>query len=274
MKRIKKVISRIYSIIIKPEMKVLPGQLAFFLVLSVIPMVVLLGVICSTFKVPFTNVIYAMNEILPKGISEILISYINGEGLNLTIGISMIAGFVLASNGPHSIIITSNTLYGIPHSSYLKRHIKAFILTVLLLLLFIFNLIVLAFGNHIVAFILSLKIFQPISVVAYKIYFYLKWPLALFIIFVIVKLIYSIAPDSHVPSKFNTKGTIFTTLGWIFITVIYSYYATNLSNYDMFYGNLTNIIFLMMWIYFLSYILTFGMAINVNEYKNYLEHKN
>lgn len=274
MKRIKNVISRIYSIIIKPEMKVLPGQLAFFLVLSIIPMVVLLGFICSTFKVPFTNVIYAMNEILPSAISDILVSYINGEGLNLTIGISMAAGFILASNGPHSIIITSNTLYGIPHSNYLKRHIKALILTILLLLLFVFTLIVLAFGNHIVAFILSFKIFQPISAIAYKIYFLLKWPLALFIIFFIVKLIYSIAPDSHVPSKFNTKGTIFTTLGWIFITVIYSYYVTNLSNYNMFYGNLTNIIFLMMWIYFLSYILTFGMAINVNEYQNYLEHKN
>lgn len=274
MKEIKKVISQIYSIIIKPEMKVLPGQLAFFIVLSIIPTVVLLGFICSTFKVPFTNVIYAMNEVLPKGVSDILISYINGEGLNLSIGLSTVVGFLLASNGPHSIIITSNTLYGIPHSNYLKRRIKALILTILLLLSFIFTLIVLAFGNHIVAFILSLKVFQPISAVAYKIYFWLKWPLALFIIFFMVKMIYSIAPDSHIPSKFNTKGTIFTTLGWIFTTIIYSYYVSNIGNYNMFYGNLTNIIVLMLWIYFLSYILVFGMAINANSYKNYLDNKN
>ena len=42
----------------------------------------------------------------------------------------------------------------------------------------------------------------------------------------------------------------------------------------MFYGNLTNIIVLMLWIYFLSYILVFGMAINANSYKNYLDNKN
>lgn len=274
MKKIKKIINQIYSIIIKPEMKVLPGQLAFFLVLSVIPIIVLIGFICSTFKVPFTNVVYAMNEILPKGVSEILISYINGEGLNLSIGISMAAGFILASNGPHSIIITSNTLYGIPHSNYLKRRLKALILTILLILLFVFTLIVLAFGNHIVAFILGLKIFRSISSIAYKVYFWLKWPLALFIIFFIVKLIYSMAPDSHIPSKYNTKGTIFTTVGWILTTIVYSYYATNLSNYSRFYGNLSNIIILMLWIYFLSYILVFGMAINVNSYKNSLSNKN
>lgn len=273
MKKIKKFISQIYDIIIKPEMKILPGQLAFFLVLSIIPTVVLLGFICSTFKVPFTNVIYAMNEILPKGVSDILVAYINGEGLNLSIGLPTAIGFILASNGPHSIIVTSNTLYGIPHSNYLKGRIKALILTILLLLLFVFTLIVLAFGNHIVAFILNFKILQPISAVAYKIYFLLKWPLALFIIFFMVKLIYSIAPDSYIPSRFNTKGTIFTTLGWILTTVIYSYYVSNVGNYNMFYGNLTNIIVLMLWIYFLSYILVFGMAINVNFYKNYLNNK-
>lgn len=274
MKKIKNVIGQIYSIIVKPEMKVLPGQLAFFLVLSIIPTIVLLGFICSTFRVPFTNVIYAMNEILPKGVSDILISYINGEGLNLSIGLSMVVGFILASNGPHSIIITSNTLYGIPHSNYLKRRIKALILTILLLMLFVFTLIVLAFGNHIVALILGLKILQPFSEAIYKIYFWSKWPLALFIICFIVKLIYSIAPDSHIPSKYNTKGTVFTTIGWILTTIIYSYYVTNISNYNLFYGSLSNIIVLMLWIYFLAYILVFGMAINVNNYKNSLDNKN
>lgn len=274
MKKIKNVISQIYSIIIKPEMKVLPGQLAFFLVLSIIPTIVLLGFICSTFKVPFTNVIYAMNEILPKGVSDILISYINGEGLNLSIGLSMMVGFVLASNGPHSIIITSNTLYGIPYSNYMKRRIKALILTILLILLFVFTLIVLAFGNHIVSFLLGLKIFKSLSGIIYKIYFWSKWPLALFIIGFIVKLIYSIAPDSHIPSRYNNKGTIFTTIGWILTTIVYSYYVTNISNYNIFYGSLTNIIVLMLWVYILSYILVFGMAINVNTYKNSLNNKN
>ena len=153
-----------------------------------------------------------MNEILPKGVSDILISYINGEGLNLSIGLSMVVGFILASNGPHSIIITSNTLYGIPYSNYLKRRIKALILTILLLMLFVFTLIVLAFGNHIVALILGLKILQPFSEAIYKIYFWSKWPLALFIICFIVKLIYSIAPDSHIPSKYNTKFRFLSVL--------------------------------------------------------------
>lgn len=268
MKKFKKFLKQLFDIIKKPEMKVLPGQLAFFLVLSIIPAIVLIGLICSTIKVPFTNIINVINEVLPEGVGSILISFINGEGLNLTLGISVIVGFTLASNGPHSIIVTSNTLYGIEHSSYIKRHIKALLLTIILLFLVIFTLVVLAFGNNILHFILSLKIFSKISSTIYKIFVLFKWPIGLFIVFFVIKLIYSIAPDSYIPSKYNTRGSIFTTVIWSIVTLGYSFYVVNFNKYNIIYGSLTNVILLMLWIYILSYILVLGMAINVNDYKN------
>lgn len=274
MERIKRFLKQLLKIIKKPEMKVLPGQLAFFMVLSIIPIIGLIGLLCSTFRVPFTNIINVINDILPEGIGSILISFINGEDLNLTLSISVIVGFVLASNGPHSIIITSNTLYDIEDSGYVKRHVKAFLLTIVLMLLIIFTLVVLAFGNHIVDFILSLKIFSTIRESIYNIFILLKWPLGLFIIFFVIKLIYTIAPDKHVPSKYNTRGSIFTTVIWSIATVIYSYYVTNFNNYNIFYGSLTNIVLLMLLIYILSYILVLGMAINANDYKNFLKDNN
>lgn len=272
MKRFKRLLKQLFNIIKKPEMKILPGQLAFFLVLSIIPAIVLLGLICSTFKVPFTNVINVINEVLPEGIGSILVSFINREGLNLTLGISVIVGFILASNGPRSIIVTSNTLYGIEHSNYIKRYIKSILLTVMLLLLVIFTLVVLAFGNDILNFILSLKIFSLISDTVYKIFLLFKWPVGLFIVFFMTKLIYSIAPDSYIPSKYNNRGSIFTTVTWSIVTVIYSYYVTNFNNYNIFYGSLTNIILLMLWVYILAYILVLGMAINANDYKNAIKN--
>ena len=41
--KVKSVISRLWSIVSKPEMLVLPGQLAFFFVLSVVPIVTLIA---------------------------------------------------------------------------------------------------------------------------------------------------------------------------------------------------------------------------------------
>lgn len=266
-KKIKIILSKLYGIIRKPEMLILPANLAFFLVLSVIPIFILIGLIASTFSLSLDLVVDFIGENLPSQVTEILETFISGKGIDLDVGFFTITAFILASNGPHSIIVTSNTLYNFEQGSYLNRRIKALILTILLVTLFIFIIVVLAFGNNILKAIFEIGILKNVSNFAYSLFVYLKWPIAFFIIFFSIKLIYTIAPDKNVPSKYVNKGAIFTTLGWILTTAIYSYYVSHFSKYDIFYGSLSNIIILMMYIYFLSYILVLGIAINSNSYE-------
>lgn len=265
--RIKNILTKLYHIIRKPEMLILPGNLAFFLVLSVFPIIILIGLVASTFSLSLDSIIEFMSENLPKQISDIIITFISGKGIDFNVGFFTITAFILASNGPHSIIVTSNTLYNFEQGSYLNRRIKALILTILLVLLFIFIIVVLAFGNVIVKAIFEIGILKNLSSFAYSMFVYLKWPIAFFIIFFSIKLLYTIAPDYNIPSRYVNKGAIFTTLGWILTTAIYSYYVTHFSKYDIFYGSLSNIIILMMYIYFLSYILVLGIAINSSSYE-------
>jgi len=49
-KRIKAILKKLYCIIRKPEMLILPANLAFFLVLSVVPIFILIGLIASNFS--------------------------------------------------------------------------------------------------------------------------------------------------------------------------------------------------------------------------------
>lgn len=267
MDRFKSEIKHLLELLKEPEMKVLPAHLAFFMVLSIIPIITLIAYLSTLFKVPLNSLIVAIEGFLPQGVSDLLLPVINGEGLNATLGVSMIVVFFLASNGTHSIIVASNAMYGIRHSNYLVRRIKAFILIVILVLLIVFNLLVLAFGNNIMNWILELPLLTTVSPVLYQLFALLKWPFAFIFIFFLVKLIYTIAPDSKIPSEFTNKGAIFTTVGWSLATVIYSFYVTNFTHYNLFYGSLTNIIVMMIWLYILSYVLVFGIAINVSSYK-------
>ena len=264
---IKNFCTKMFAIINKPEMLILPANLAFFLVLSVIPIIILIGLIASTFSISLDSVINFINSNFPTQVAEIITTFISGKGIDFNVGFFTITAFILASNGPHSIIVTSNTLYNFKHGSYLNRRIKALILTIILVMLFIFIIVFLAFGNFIVKAIFEIGILKNFSSLVYSLFVYLKWPLAFFIIFFSIKLLYTIAPDQNVPSKYVNRGAIFTTLGWILITAIYSYYVAHFSKYDIFYGSLSNIIILMMWIYILSYILVLGIAINSNYYE-------
>ena len=267
MDRIKRICKKMIKLISKKEMLILPGHLAFFLVLSIIPIITLIGYIASFFSISIDTIVNVLNDSLPDAVSEILLPYVTGKGIDLNIVSFTFIGFLLASNGAHSIIVASNTLYDIEQSSYLNRRIKAIFLTILLVLLILFILLVLGFGNRILRFILNLGFLSSISDYVYNIFVLFKWPVALLFIFIIIKLLYTVAPDSNIKSKYVNRGAFISTIGITLITLLYSYYVSNFSNYDLFYGGLSNIIILMMWVYIVSYILIIGIAFNASSYK-------
>lgn len=273
MERIKSLLKNLYHVIMKPEMRVLPGNLAFFLVLSIIPIITLIGFIASYFSISIDSLVKFVSTTLPKDVTAVLLPFIEGKGIDGNIIFYMITGFIVASNGAHSIILSSNILYDIPHSDYIKRRIKALFLTVLLVSLFFFVVVFLAFGNVILKFILSLEFMKSVGNSVYYIFVFLKWPVAFFLIFFLIKMIYTLAPDQRIPSRYVNKGAMFTTLTWSLVTAIYSYYVAHFSNYDIFYGSLSGIIVLMMWVYILSYILVIGIAINTEAYKMEMNKK-
>lgn len=267
MKKQKKFIQYFIKMFKRPELRILPGQLAFFIVLSLIPIITIIVYFASVFAVSPDMLITFLQKIIPSQITDLLMPYLLGKNMSISIGISMIIAFFVASNGPHSIIIASNILYKIDESSYLKRRIKAIFMTILLVLLIIFMMIVFAFGNHILSFIFGLGIFEKISSTIYIIYYILKWTLALFILFFLIKLLYTMALDQPIKSKYMNKGALFVTYTCVIVSVIYSYYVSNFANYNIIYGSLSSIVVLMIFIYILSYIFVLGMIINTNTYE-------
>lgn len=267
MKKITVFLKKIYEAFENPEVSVLPGQIAFFLVLSIIPMVTLIGYIASLFAVSLDSIISLANNVLPEQVNNILIPFISGQGIDVNVIIYAIMGFFVASNGPSSIILASNRLYGINDRNYIKRRIKAFFMTIILVVLFIFILIVLAFGSTILNSLRNIDSFTTIIDSFYLIFTLLKWPLAFIMIYLAIKLIYTMAPNSMIPSRYMNSGALFVTIGWTLSSAVYAYYVRNIANYSRFYGSLSNVIILMFWVYILAYIVVIGVVINVNEYK-------
>lgn len=259
-------IKNFYEILMIPEIRILPGSLAYFLVMSIVPIITLVAALCSKISLSTADLTNFFTSILPTGVEEILLSIFAGVDSNEISLWFIILGFILASNGAHAIILASNMLYKTPNSSYLSRRVKALFLTIILMSLFLFILLVLAFGNIILKFILELEIFSSISNSVYHSFVILKWPIAIIIIFFLIKVLYTMAPDKRIPSKYVNKGTMFATVGLILSTAIYSYYANNIANYSIMYGNLANVIVLMILVYVISYILVIGIAMNANIY--------
>lgn len=263
--RINRFIKRILITIKRPEMAILPGQLAFFFVLSLVPIISLIGVVASFFSVSAEKVIAFANITFSPTVSEVITQILTARSYDSNIVLFLLFAFIIASNGMTSIIRTSNILYNTRVEDVLKLRIKAFVLTIIVVLLIIFILLVPAFGGYILDLLRETNAPSHYIDNAIIMYDMFKWPLSFVYIYINIKLIYTMAPDAEIRSKDVTYGALFTSIMWMISTSIFSYYVTHFATYDLFYGSLSNIITLMFWIYILCYVFVLGMALNASR---------
>lgn len=255
---VKTFFKRVWEVLGQPEIAILPGQLAFFVMLSLVPIITLIGYGASFFGISIDTIINILKDNFSSGVAEMMIPIISGEVIDLKLVIMFILMFYIASNGANSIIIVSNEIYNVKQSSWIKRKLKAIFLTIAIVILILFLLLVPAFGTKIID---AVDYFNIKSTLA-NILEIMQGPISWVVIFIFIKVIYTISPDRALPSSRLNIGTAFTTIGWVIITELYSYYVNHFAHYDIFYAGLSNIAVLMLWIYFLSYIFVIGISLN------------
>lgn len=275
MKKLKKEIKHFWknfkTVLKRPEMGILPGSFAYYLVLSIVPTITLITYAASFFNVPSNFIFEFLAKALNEDIANLVVANFGGTNLGMKFYVSLIMAILIASNGAASIITTSNAIYGIKNTGFLKRRIKALVMTVFLILLIIFMLAVPVFGDKIIELIEYVNMNAKFTEQIAMIFNFIKGPISWFIIFILVKILYTMAPDRLLPSKYVNYGALFTSVTWVVITAIFSYYISHIAVYDVFYGGLANIVILMLWFYLLAYVFTIGMALNYREEEIKLE---
>jgi len=262
MEQLTEFIKKVIKIVTKPEMRVLPGQLAFFFVLSLVPLVALIGAIASKFAISVDMIQEYISVAIPSSVSDLFISAIRNQKMNFNIAVFLISAFILASNGTHSMIITSNEIYKIKSNNYIKRRLKAIGMTLILVSILIFIILIPIYGDAIFTYIKNNSTNKFLAIFIYSLFQVLKYPLSVIVIYYNIKLLYILAPDKKIRSKTTVKGAVFTTISWIISTEVYTFYVGTFSKYNVFYGSISNIVILLLWIYILSYIFVLGMALN------------
>lgn len=273
MEQVRIFLKKVIDLTKRPETRILPGNLAFFFVMSLIPIVALLGAIASRFSISFDSIKEGIDISVPGGVGEFISSIINGQGFTFNIGVFFVSAFLLASNGMHSIIVASNEIYKIKQKDFITRRIKAIMMTVILVEVLFFLLAIPVFGDTIFDFLRN-NVDNEASVnFFYRVYKLVKYPISIAIIYFNIKLIYVIAPDEEIGSVTTTKGSIFTTISWIVSSEIYSFYLDTFTKYDIFYGSVSNILILLLWVYVLSFIFVLGLIINAGTYRSIKERQ-
>lgn len=86
--------------------------------------------------------------------------------------------------------------------------------------------------------------------------------LTLFLVLALVFwLIYTFFPNKKMRVLWQIPGALFTSLGWLVFSWLFSIYVNRIANMSL-YGGLTTVILAMLWLYFCMYIVFIGALLN------------
>lgn len=241
----------------------LAAQLAYYLILSFFPFLIFLLTLIGFSNLDSMEVLGALRAMLPTSAFEliynVIIEVIEKQNTGL-LGASLLLVVWSASSAFRAVIKGINKAYGLNENrSFIKRAFIAIICTFSLAFVILLTLILLVFGGLIGNLIAS---YLPHPIIVYSIWNFLRYILVIFMMILIFASIYRYTPSKRLKWKEVFPGAIACTVGWLVVSLGFSFYINNFSNYSKIYGGLGAVIILITWLYLTSIILITGGEIN------------
>ncbi len=239
------------------------GQLAFFFVLSLVPIIILVSQIAGAiFGASLDSLIDWLLKYTSGEVAETikrLLSYKVALGSNLLL---VLVALWASSRAKFALVrITNFTMTDgrTTGNGYFRERFRAVVSMSITILTLIMSLVVLVYGQHILELVLSIL---GIEDFAPKLWLVLRWPLAAAMYFFMISYDYYSMPSTKVRYREIIPGSIFASIGLLLVTWLYSLYVDQIMDYDILYGSLANLVALMFWFYFLAWVLCLGMLFN------------
>lgn len=248
------------TVISRDEVTVYSAQASYYIIISAFPFIMLLlsltGFLAPIYRTAITD---AVHSIFPEAISpmaSVLTSELFEKSIPLA-SLTAITALWSSSRGIAAVERGIRRVYGVNETrGFIKTSVLSLIYTVLFMGILTLTLLLQVFSNTILGFLSDyISIPQEIMSVVRNIFFFV------FVGF-IFQLMYYFLSSRQIPFKNHIFGAVFSTLGWMLFSWIYSIYIDNFADYSYIYGSLTAVVLMMLWLFCCVTILLVGAEVN------------
>lgn len=249
------------------EISVYAAQASFFIVISFFPfLMLLLTLIQFVPNVNKSDLLIVMTHLLPETFHSMVIGVIDDlytKSPGTLVSITALTAIWSSSRGVLSLTKGLNRIHGITRRrNYLLQRLLCSVYTVLFVIACIASLLLMVLGNSLQS--LFERNFPMLGAITLHL-LSIRSLLMLILLVLIFTGLYTWLPDEKQRIRHQIPGAIFSTLGWMIFSSLFSLYfdhISSLSNYSYMYGSLAAMVLLMLWLYFCLCILLFGASIN------------
>ncbi|MEK4043620.1 YihY/virulence factor BrkB family protein [Paenibacillus sp. FSL H8-0048] len=258
-----KFIKQLWVKISDDDVQGIAAQLTYYLILSLFPFLIFIMTLIGYANISLEKNIEQLEQIMPAEaisiIEEILQDVSAGRSQTL-LSFGMLATLWAASKGINAIIKGLNRAYEVDESRvFWKIRGIALLATLTIGFVVLLSILLLVLGSW-----LKTQVFLLVDLPYgfHKLWDLLQYLVPLLVMFIVFTLLYWIAPSRRLALREVMPGALFTTIGWITTSILFSVYVNQFSDFSKTYGSLGGVTVLLIWLYISSFIILAGGEIN------------
>ena len=264
--RVKKRGLKIIKIVNSHHTGAYAAQAAYFFVLSLIPIFLLLLTMVQFTPVTQNDVMEAVLQVFPDTVAPLIRGiviqvYSQSGGI---IPFTVIVALWSAGKGVLSVTSGLNCIYANTETrNYIYLRLRASLYTIIFLAAIMLSLVLSVFGNSI-----SVILYQHLPFLSRVVDFIIRIRtfVSLIVLTVFWDLVYKFLPNRKNRAKTTLRrqlpGALFTACGWLLISFVFSMYLDIFTGFSSMYGGFTTFILIMLWLYGCMYIILLGGEVN------------
>lgn len=261
-KKLKEIIKLVYDHLGDPYYQGSAATIAYFLFLSILPLVILASQALGLFSLSI-DAILRWAEINVSGSGFELIQGLlkhRATGTNNLI-LLIIALWAASRANIYLIRLANYTFFDgeIVGKGYVRDRIRSLVTVVVAIVSLTLSLVALVYAP-----LLLNKLFEHSEFMdsVITVWMTMRWFVVLGVYILVISLIFYFLPSKRLHYTDILPGSLFTSVGLIVVSIAFNLYVSFSTDYDLLYGSFANAVAIIIWFWAIGWVLLIGIVFN------------
>ena len=264
---------------VEDDMMTYAAAIAFQMFFSLFAFVIFLIALLGFLQIPslFDQLVEQAETVLPghaAWIVEQVAGQIHEQSSRWVLFFGIVAALWSASSAVRALMHALNTAYHVQPRPTWKRFPLSIFYTMVLTVMIIVAVGSIMVNPQVIGWIadqVGVGTQIGASTMFVALWSWLRFPVAVLLLMVVVALIYYWLPNADEPFQLITLGTVLAAIVWVATSLGFSYFVSNFMFYSATYGTLGAVLALQIYFFMSACVLLFGAEVNVEIYDQLVE---
>ena len=239
------------------------AALAYYLLFMLFPFLIFLSSLLGLLELDVSSISRSLAALLPASVLEVVEAYLYYVGQTSSramLWFGLVFSIYFPMRAADCLMMAVRRAYHLPQpKNQILYMMKVLLYTVFLLTTIALTLALATVGRAALEFISRFAVLPEAFV---DLWSDMRFLVLGGVMFAAVGLLYAAAQDARQPARNVVPGALVALLGWMVVSMAFSFYVENFANCSLIYGALGTVIVLMMWLNLTAAVLILGAEVN------------